>query len=116
MTRLLLKFSKRASGKKSAANAEGIHSAKEVMSQDQLTTLAAQSMLGSSADISTAIRKQTIQATGDARSIVNFGLSKGLDKEQQRAFEVLVASFVLTYYDDATITRRTDEASLPYAK
>ena len=28
----------------------------------------------------------------------------------------MVASFVLTYYDDATITRRTDEASLPSAK
>ena len=40
-------------------------------------------------------------ATGSWESIVAWGRISGLDTEQQMAFEILVATYVLTFHDDA---------------
>ena len=41
------------------------------------------------------------EASGQARSIIDQRNIAKLDKEQQRAFEVFVSSFVLTFYQNA---------------
>jgi PIF1-like helicase len=38
---------------------------------------------------------------GSAKSIVNWAVKSNLDANQQRAFEVIIASFVLSFYDTA---------------
>jgi Helitron helicase-like domain at N-terminus/PIF1-like helicase len=50
---------------------------------------------------STHIQQESkINATGTCESIVKWGM-RNLDKEQQRAFQILIGSFVLTYFDEA---------------
>ena len=44
--------------------------------------------------------KRNIKPTGSVSSIIAFGVSNGLDEEQQKAFEILTATFVLTFIDD----------------
>jgi len=43
-----------------------------------------------------------IHANGSWQSIVAWGKEAGLDSEQQTAFEILAATYVLTFYDEAT--------------
>jgi PIF1-like helicase len=38
---------------------------------------------------------------GSAKSIVNWAVKSNLDASQQRAFEIIIGSFVLSYYDNA---------------
>ena len=40
-------------------------------------------------------------ANGSAKSIIKWGCKCNLDKHQRQAFEVITASFVLTYFKDA---------------
>lgn len=42
------------------------------------------------------------EPNGSAKSIINWAEKSGLDIEQQRAFEVMTSSFVLSYYDSST--------------
>ena len=44
-----------------------------------------------------------IHANGTCKSIVLWGQNARLDPEQQCAFEILTATFVLTFYEDATV-------------
>jgi hypothetical protein len=47
-------------------------------------------------------RRTKINANGTWQSIVKWGENDGLDAEQQTAFEILAATYVLSFYDDAT--------------
>ncbi len=42
----------------------------------------------------------SIEATGTAESISRWGVEKEFDEDQQRAFESMIASFVLTFHQD----------------
>ena len=44
---------------------------------------------------------QLCDANGSAISIIEWGCKCNLDNHQRRAFEVIAASFVLTYFKDA---------------
>jgi len=46
--------------------------------------------------------RSKIYANGTWQSIVKWGENDGLDTEQQTAFEVLAATYVLSFYDEAT--------------
>jgi hypothetical protein len=48
-----------------------------------------------------------IDANGSARSIIDWGKSVELDKDQQRAFEVIAATFILTFHKDMEINDKT---------
>ena len=41
-----------------------------------------------------------VDPNGSANSIIAFGFSRKLDLDQQTAFEILTATFVLTFIDD----------------
>ena len=43
----------------------------------------------------------TVKAIGTWQSVVAWGINSGLDKEQQIAFQILVATYVLTFYEEA---------------
>ena len=47
-------------------------------------------------------QNSTSNATGSRDSIVKWGKNDGLDKNQQIAFEILAATYVLTFHEDAT--------------
>ena len=85
----------RSSGNNSS-DATGVR--RETVSQDLLTTVAASSMLCGNRTLERATKKKEIKATGSPLSIIWFAKSRGLDKNQQRAFEVITSSFVLSYY------------------
>jgi hypothetical protein len=55
------------------------------------------------------LRNPTANATGSRDSIVKWGKQDGLDKNQQIAFEILVATYVLTFHEDATGTETLQE-------
>ena len=44
---------------------------------------------------------QLCDANGSAKSIIEWGCKCNLDNHQRHAFEVIMASFVLTYFKDA---------------
>ena len=44
---------------------------------------------------------ETYEANGSVYSIINWARQTNLDAEQKRAFEMIVGSFVLTFYDEA---------------
>ena len=44
----------------------------------------------------------TFRADGSAESIISFGKTRGLDSNQQLAFQIIVATYVLTFYDEAS--------------
>ena len=81
--------------------------------QESLTTLAAKSMLKGNNSLEDAIMKEEVEATGSAKSIINFGKSRHLDKKQQRAFEVLTATFMLSYYKEALFSRAGQRTTDP---
>ena len=47
--------------------------------------------------------KEIIHANGSWQSILKWGENEGLDDDQQTAFEILAATYVLTFSDEATI-------------
>lgn len=47
-------------------------------------------------------KNQPQYATGSSASVIKWGKRDELDKAQQRAFEILVATYILTFYADAT--------------
>ena len=51
----------------------------------------------------------TVKATGTWESVVAWGINAGLDEEQQIAFQVLVATYVLTFYEEAERRENEDE-------
>jgi hypothetical protein len=53
--------------------------------------------------------KEIVNANGTWQSIAKWGENDGLDNEQQTAFEVLAATFVLSFYDEATVEAVTDQ-------
>ena len=44
---------------------------------------------------------ETYEANGSVYSIINWARQTNLDAEQKRAFEMIIGSFVLTFYDEA---------------
>ena len=44
---------------------------------------------------------ETYEANGSVCSIINWARQANLDAEQKRAFEIIIGSFVLTFYDEA---------------
>ena len=57
-------------------------------------------------------REYKVRATGTAASIIAWGMNVGLDEEdQQTAFEIMAASYVLSFHTDAKIdfTRESSE-------
>ena len=59
------------------------------------------------ADITKTANTTVIEANGSAASIIEWARAANLDREQRRAFEIIVASFVLTFYKDASIQPET---------
>jgi len=55
--------------------------------------------------------KATVAATGSWQSIIAWGLKEQLDTEQQTAFEILAATYVLTFYEGATYQNGEEDAS-----
>ncbi len=98
-------FQSRRSQPNSATSEEVFDDKRHTVSQEMLTTLAAKSFMHGNQSLGEAVKNKQIKATGSAISIVHFGRSRGLDDEQQRAFEVITAMFVLSYCKDATISR-----------
>jgi hypothetical protein len=60
--------------------------------------------------------KITINATGSCESIEFWGMNAKLDSEQQMAFEILAASYVLTFYKEATSSRGMNHDDIDYIK
>ena len=52
--------------------------------------------------VKNAVVIQLCDVNGSAKSIIKWGCKCNLDKHQRHAFEVILASFVLTYFKDAT--------------
>jgi hypothetical protein len=67
----------------------------------ELNTLVYQTLLVTS-DGNENMKNPTANATGSRNSIIKWGKQDGLDQNQQIAFEILVATYVLTFHDDAT--------------
>jgi hypothetical protein len=79
----------------------------------QLNTLAMQTTISrSQADEEdpNAPEKAIICANGSWQSISKWGENDGLDKEQQTAFEILVATYVLSFYEEATVVSVNPES------
>jgi len=70
-------------------------------STSELNTLAMTQFLVEDEDSVPNTRK-IIHANGSWQSIVAWGKEAELDPEQQTAFEILAATYVLTFYDEAT--------------
>ena len=51
--------------------------------------------------VKNAVAMQLCDVNGSAKSIIEWGCKCNLDKHQRCAFEVIMASFVLTYFKDA---------------
>ena len=43
-----------------------------------------------------------VNVDGSYKSIIQFGKNEGLDEQQQIAFQIMTAAYVLTFYDEAT--------------
>ena len=54
--------------------------------------------------VKNAAALQLCDANGSAKSIIEWGCKCNLDNHQSRGFEVITASFVLTYFKDAAKT------------
>ena len=65
-------------------------------------------------DILDINKKVTINATGSCESIEFWGMNAKLDIEQQMAFEILAASYVLTFYKEANSTGGMNHDDLDY--
>ena len=57
-------------------------------------------------------RAEVIQANGTAESIVEWGKKSKLDPGQRQAFEIITASFVLTFYKDKSCLDYRDTENL----
>ncbi len=57
------------------------------------------------------VEKELINATGTWQSILKWGENEGLDDDQQTAFEILAATYVLTFCDEASIGTKNLESS-----
>jgi hypothetical protein len=55
--------------------------------------------------------KEIVNANGTWQSILKWGKNGGLDDDQQTAFEILAATYVLTFSDEATIDTTNSETS-----
>ena len=60
---------------------------------------------------SDGMEKEIINANGTWQSIQKWGENEGLDDEQQTAFEILSATYVLTFSDEAIIETTDSETS-----
>jgi hypothetical protein len=49
------------------------------------------------------VEKEIVNANGTWQSILKWGKNEGLDDDQQKAFEILAATYVLTFSDEAII-------------
>ena len=56
-----------------------------------------------------ATEKELIDANGTWQSISNWGKNEGLDGEQQTAFEILAATYVLSFYEEAIVETPNSE-------
>jgi hypothetical protein len=79
---------------------------RSVKTTQELNTLAMQTTISrSQADDEdpNAPEKVIINANGSWQSISKWGENDGLDSEQQTAFEILAATYVLSFYDEAIV-------------
>ena len=60
--------------------------------------------------------KKIINATGSCESIQLWGENEKLDLEQQTAFEIVIASYVLTFYNEAMSNRSIRHDDIDYIK
>ena len=67
----------------------------------ELNTLSMETLLVAEGKKGKKKKKTQVRANGTWESIVLWGVAAGLDENQQTAFEVLCATFVLTFYDKA---------------
>ena len=72
-----------------------------VLSIAELNTLVYRTLIDSNL-VGMETKNQVSNATGSKKSIVQWGRNDGLDVNQQIAFEILVATYVLTFHEDAT--------------
>jgi hypothetical protein len=77
---------------------------------NNLNTLAMQTTITRSEanDDANSPEKETINANGTWQSIAKWGVNDGLDDEQQTAFEILAAMYVLSFYDEAIVEAVTE--------
>ena len=73
------------------------------------------------ADRENAAAIQLCDANGSAKSIIEWGCKCKLDNHQRHAFEVITASFVLTYFKDARknneeITSRDNQSRTKFVR
>jgi hypothetical protein len=57
------------------------------------------------------VQKEIINANGTRQSILKWGKNKGLDDDQQTAFELLAMKYILTFSDEAIIDAKNLETS-----
>ena len=55
--------------------------------------------------------KAIVDANGTWQSISKWGENEGLDQEQQTAFEILAAKYVLTFYEEAVVNAAVVDAT-----
>jgi hypothetical protein len=58
---------------------------------------------------SDGVEKESINANGTWQSILRWGKNEVLDDDQQAAFEILAATYVLTFSDEAIIDTTNSE-------
>lgn len=71
---------------------------------------------GNQYDGNEVTQNSNVNANGTCESIVLWGRKAGLDPEQQCAFEILAATYVLTFYEDATFDIGEDKSDFTQRK
>ena len=82
-------------------------------STSELNTLAMQTTISRSQanDDPNKTEKEIVDANKTWQSISKWGKNEGLDKEQQTAFEILAAKYVLTFYEEAVVDAAVVDAT-----
>jgi hypothetical protein len=84
-----------------------------VSTKNNLNTLSLQTTITrvQANENSNETEREIINANGTWQSISKWGKNDGLDEEQQTAFEILAAMYVLSFYDEATLESTNPETS-----
>ena len=90
---------------------EPIRTSRQYASLYGMNSLLQQSFLMASDE--NDINRRLVVTNGSAESIIAFGLSRGLDLDQQTAFEILTSTFVLSYVEDVYLSHKSANELLP---
>jgi hypothetical protein len=63
-----------------------------------------------------SVERKIVSANGTWQSISKWGENEGLDGEQQTAFEILAATYVLSFYDEAIVEATNAETYLQFTE